>query len=554
MRNLYALLVMIATFAVLILSGCSREEKKMEGALQSIVEQDLLAHIQTLSSDGFEGRAPSSRGEEKTIGYLKEQFQRLGLQPGNRNSYFQEVPLVEVTANLYTELQVSGAGRAEKFDYARDFVAVTRRLVEQVSLKNSEMVFVGYGIVAPEYDWNDYEGLDVKGKTVIVLVNDPGYAAQDSALFNGKAMTYYGRWSYKYEEAARQGAEAIFVIHETGPAGYPWSVVENSWQGGQFYLESEDNNMSRCAVEGWLTNRSARKIFQIAGVNFDNIISNAAARNFSPTPLGVKASFILDNTIRHSTSNNVLALLPGKGRADEYIIYTAHWDHLGVNPSLEGDSIYNGAMDNATGAAALLEMAEAFSQLPNPPKRSILFLALTAEEQGLLGSRYYAENPVYPLNKTVAAINMDGMNIWGRMKDVTIIGYGNSELDGYVFEAAKKQGRVVRPDPEPEKGYFYRSDHFSFAKQGVPALYVDMGIEHVEHGKEWTLQQITRWTAEHYHKPSDEYDPEWWDLSGLVDDVRLLFRVGYRLGNEDKFPNWREGNEFRAKRDALMER
>ncbi len=542
---------LLLVLLVYLVFGC-QDVHKIKTANESITSDDLVQHIKTLASNQFQGRAPSSKGEQKTMQYLKQKFQELGLKPGNKHSYFQEVPLVEITTSLYSELRVQGKGKSQRFAYGRNFVAVTRRVEPQITLKNSEVVFAGYGIVAPEYDWNDYEGLDVRGKTVLVLVNDPGYATKDSSFFNGNAMTYYGRWTYKYEEAARQRAEAIFVIHETGPAGYPWSVVENSWSGGQFYLESEDNNMSRCAIEGWLTNQSARKIFQMANIDFDQITSNVAKSDFEPLSLGLNASFILDNKIRHSTSNNVLAVWPGKDRVDEYIIYTAHWDHLGVNPSLEGDSIYNGAMDNATGTAALLEMAEAFTQFANPPKRSILFLAVTAEEQGLLGSKFYAENPIYPLNKTVAALNMDGMNIWGKMKDVTIIGYGNSELDDYVFKAAEKQGRVVRPDPEPQKGYFYRSDHFRFAKQGVPALYVDMGIDHVEHGKEWTLQQINKWTEEHYHKPSDEYDPNWWDLSGLVDDVRLLFRVGYELSMEDKFPNWQEGNEFKAKRDAML--
>ncbi len=527
--------------------GCARND--IAPALESITTEDLAADIAVLASDEFEGRRPSSRGEEKTINFLKEEFQKLGLQPGNGDSYFQKVPLVAITASPESKLEVAGNGQVQRFEYGDAYMAWTKRVVGKAMTENSEMVFVGYGIVAPEYDWNDYAGLDVRGKTVVMLVNDPGYATKDSNLFNGNAMTYYGRWTYKFEEAARQGAAGAFIIHETEPAGYPWEVVKNSWSGQQFDLVSKDNNLGRCAIEGWLTIDTAREIFQQAGQDLQALSQAATTREFKALPLGVRASLSLRNDIEHSESNNVIAVLPGADRADEYVIYMAHWDHFGLDPNLEGDKIYNGALDNATGTAALLELAEAFTQLPTPPRRSVVFLAVTAEEQGLLGSRYYATNPIFPLAQTVAAINMDGLNIYGKMKDITIIGYGNSELDDYVKEAAAEQGRRVRPDPEPEKGYFYRSDHFSFAKQGVPALYTDTGIDHVEFGEAWTLEQLKKYTAERYHKPSDEFDPNW-DLAGAVDDLRLLFKVGYRLSTSDVFPNWREGTEFRAIRDA----
>jgi Zn-dependent M28 family amino/carboxypeptidase len=430
-------------------------------------------------------------------------------------------------------------------------MVATRRELETVSLEDSDMLFVGYGIVAPEYDWNDYEGLDVRGKTVVMLVNDPGFETQDPALFNGKAMTYYGRWTYKYEEAARQGAEAAFIIHETEPAGYPWEVVRNSWTGAQFGLRTEDGNMSRCAVEGWLTIESARTVFAQAGLDPDGLKADSARRGFKAVPMGVKASVAIRNRIGQSVSNNVIAVLPGQARTDEVVFYMAHWDHLGMDPSLEGDQIYNGALDNATGIAGLIQLAEAFTKLPSPPARSVAFLAVTGEEQGLLGSEYYGEHPIFPRAKTVAAINMDTLNIYGKMKDVTLIGCGNSELDDYVRAAAAGQGRTVRSDPEPEKGYFYRADHFSFAKQGIPALYVTMGLDHVEHGEQWTLEKKKRYTENNYHKPSDKYDPDW-DLTGMVEDLQLLFQIGYRLGNEDAFPNWTEGTEFRAKRDEDM--
>ncbi|MEJ2051893.1 MAG: M28 family metallopeptidase, partial [Calditrichota bacterium] len=349
-------------------------------------------------------------------------------------------------------------------------MAVTRRMQESVSIKNSGLVFAGYGIVAPEYDWNDYENLDVRGKTVVVLVNDPGYATEDSSVFNGKAMTYYGRWTYKYEEAARQGASGVLIVHETGPAGYSWDVVRNSWSGPQFYLEAEDKNMSRCAVEGWITRDAAERLFQAAGLDLDTQKQAALKPDFKPVDLGMTASFGIHNTIKNSMSHNFLAMLPGSKRPDEYVVYTAHWDHFGKDTTLEGDQIYNGARDNATGVAGLMEIARAFKALPEPPERSILLLAVTAEERGLLGSKYYATHPIYPVDKTVAAINMDALNIWGPTKDVTVVGYGNSELDDYVETAAKEQGRAVRPDPEPEKGGYYRSDHFSFARVGIPSL------------------------------------------------------------------------------------
>jgi Zn-dependent M28 family amino/carboxypeptidase len=456
-----------------------------------------------------------------------------------------------ITADPSATLEVKDGRKSASFSFGDEFVAGTQRVMEEVSLSNSEMVFAGYGIVAPEYNWNDYAGLDVRGKTVIVLINDPGFATQDPALFSGRTMTYYGRWTYKYEEAARQGAAGLFIVHETEPAAYPWGVVQNGWTGPQFNLISEDNNMSRCAVEGWLQLDVARQIFKNAGLDFDEIKVEAAKPGFKPIPLGLKASLTLRNTIQKLTSRNVIALLPGSKRPDECIIFMAHWDHFGRNPALEGDQIFNGARDNATGTAALIELAEAYRKLKRPLHRSIVFLAVTGEEQGLLGSDYYATHPIFPTAKTAAAINMDALNVYGRMKDITVIGYGLSELDGYIEAAAREQGRTVNPDPTPEKGSFYRSDHFSFAKQGIPAVYPGCGVDHVEHGRDWTLAKMEKYTAENYHKPSDEFDPNW-DLSGAIDDLRLLFKAGYRLAMESTFPNWKEGTEYRPKRDADM--
>ncbi|UCC40727.1 MAG: M28 family peptidase [Candidatus Aminicenantes bacterium] len=547
----YLLPSAIIVVLVLVIFSCTSEKLNLESALESITAEDLSKDVAILSSDESEGRAPASKGEEKTIAFLKQEFEKVGLKPGNGESYFQEVPMVVITADPQAKLEIKGKGKVAQFAYGNEFMATTLRVVEKSSLDNSEMVFVGYGIIAPEYNWNDYEGIDVHGKTVVILVNDPGFATKDPELFNGRAMTYYGRWTYKFEEAARQGAEGALIIHETEPAAYPWAVVKNSWSGPQFNLTSEDDNLSRCAVEGWITLETASWLFEIAGLNYDELKLSAAKPGFKGIPMGLKSSLTLNNTIKRTESRNVVALLPGSERADEYIIYMAHWDHFGIDPTLEGDQIFNGALDNATGTAALIELAEAFIKLESPPSRSIVFLAVTGEEQGLLGSGYYAAHPIYPPAKTAAAINMDALNIYGKMKDITVIGYGNSEMDEYVEEAAAEQGRRVRPDPTPERGSFYRSDHFPFAKQGIPALYTSFGIDHVEHGEKWTQAKLEEYLANHYHKPSDEYDPNW-DLSGAIEDLRLLFKIGYRLSTESTFPNWKEGTEFKAKRDADM--
>ncbi len=531
--------------------GCGSDAARMAPALETITSDELAANIETLASDEFGGRGPSSPGEERTIEFLQREFERIGLAPGNGDSYLQPVPLVEITVRNQPRLAIRGNGTTNRFSAGSEFIVWTKRVVERAQLSNSELVFVGYGVVAPEYDWNDYEGVDVTGKTVVILVNDPGFATQDAALFNGNTMTYYGRWTYKYEEATRQGAAAALVVHETEPAGYPWAVVENSWTGPQFDLESEDANMSRVALEGWVTLDVARTIFSQAGEDYDVLKEQAASREFQATSLGVTASVSITNNLEQSRSNNVVGVWQGSDRADEYVVYMAHWDHFGRDESLEGDQIYNGAFDNATGMAGLLELAESYTRLEERPSRSVLFLAVTAEEFGLLGSAYYATHPVYPRNKTVAAINMDGLNIYGPMNDITVIGHGNSELDEYLEAAARDENRVVRGDPEPEKGFYYRSDHFSFAKEGIPALYTDNGIDHVEHGEEWTMARRDEYTAQRYHKPSDEFDPNW-DLSGAVDDLRILFVVGYRIAASDDFPNWREGTEFKAKRDADM--
>ena len=531
-------------------SACRPAAPDFEAAAAGLDAAILMEDIRILSSDEFEGRFPASRGEEKTVDFLKKRFQEVGLQPGNGDSFVQEVPLVEITAEPSAAvLEIARGAKSQRLAYGTDFVGWTVRAEESLAFEDSEVVFVGYGIIAPEYDWNDYAGIDAAGKTVIMLVNDPGFASEDPELFNGRAMTYYGRWTYKFEEAARQGAAGALLIHETAPAAYGWDVVRNSWIGPKFSLVSEDGNAGRCAVEAWVHLDAVRNIFKAAAKDFDALKAAAEKPGFKAVPMGLQASAALQNSVRNVVSRNVAGLLPGSERADELIIYTAHWDHFGMDPTLEGNQIYSGAMDNATGTAALIEVARAFKNLGAPPKRSILFLAVTSEEQGLLGSGYYAENPIFPLEKTVAVINMDGLNIFGRMKDIRITGYGQSDLDDYVKDYAETIGRVVRPDPTPEKGGFFRSDHFPFAKKGVPALSSGSGVDHVEKGEAWGLEQKEIFIREKYHKPTDEFDPDW-DTGGLLDDLHMYFSLGYRLSMESVFPGWKEGSEFKAVREA----
>ncbi|MBX0289393.1 M28 family peptidase [Hymenobacter sp. HSC-4F20] len=509
-------------------------------------------YLQAVSSDEMLGRKPFTVGEERSTQYLADEFKRLGLQPGPEGSYFQPVPLVEITGTPAPTLQIKGKGQPLSFQYKTDFVSFTQREQPQVSVSNSPLVFAGYGVVAPEYGWDDYRGLDVKGKTVVVLVNDPGNAGQDTTLFKGKAMTYYGRWTYKYEEAARHGAAGVLIVHDTKPAAYPWSVVLSGAISPKLRAQTANKGADKCALEGWLTLDAAKKLFQAAGQNYEQLYAAANTKGFRPRPLGgLTLSGSIQNKLRRQTSRNVLAVLPGTTRPDEYIIYSAHWDHFGVGKAIAGDSIYNGAVDDGTGLAALLSIAEAFQKAPQKPERSIVFLAVTAEEQGLLGSAYYAQHPPYPLNKTVADLNMDMLWPYGQMKDLTVIGYGQSELEDYARAAAREQDRYILPDQQPETGMFYRSDHFNFAHVGVPSLYASGGFESRSRGKDYIAQQRQNYTANMYHKPADQFDPSW-DLSGIAQDAQLYFRVGQRLAAETTFPQWRAGSEFKGARDKSM--
>ena len=529
--------------------------------LPAIDQNAILERIKVLASDEYEGRAPGTKGEDLTVRYLVEESKKLGFQPGNPDgTYVQKVPLVGITGAEAQPMTVTKGTQKRTLKWRDDVVAFTKRVSDKAAIADSEIVFAGYGVEAPEFNWNDFKDLDVKGKTLIVLVNDPAVpdAADPSKLdprvFAGNAMTYYGRWTYKYEKAAEKGAAAVFIVHEEKPAGYPFPVVQG-FLGERFSLVADDKNMGRSSIEGWLSLDAAKALLKMAGQDFDALKKQAITREFKPVPLGLKASMGLRNTMRTIDSQNVVARIDGSDprMREEVVVYSAHWDHLGVGTPVNGDKIYNGALDNASGVAALLEMGRAFSQAQPKPKRSILLLFVTAEEQGLLGSEYYATHPLYPLNKTVANINIDGVNQWGRTSDVTVVGMGASDLDDVLRDAGAVQKRTLNPDPEPEKGFYYRSDHFNFAKVGVPALYTDTGVKYIGKDDKYSETKRDEYTANDYHKPSDQIKPDW-DLSGAVEDAQLLWLVGYRVANADRIPEWKAGNEFKAKRDATMKR
>ena len=574
MKRLVLLLSAALTLSILGLAAAGQKggtkESNASGppkSAQDVITTDgLLRHIKTLASDQFEGRGPGTPGENLSVNYIADQFEHMGLKPGNTDGrYVQKVPLVGIATQQDAEMKVTSAGKDIKLKFGEDYVARSVRIVEKPGF-DADMVFVGYGVVAPEYGWDDYKGMDVRGKVLIMLVNDPPVpdpknpAKLDEKMFKGRAMTYYGRWTYKYEIAAEKGAAGVFVVHEwdkktnSGPAGYPWEVARGMMTVENFDLVAKDKNMSRVNIEGWITDTRTKELFNAAGLSFDNIKKAAIRKDFKPVDLKAHAKLDLVQKIRFIDSHNVVGKLEGSDPKlkDEYVIYTAHWDHLGVGlPDEKGDKIYNGALDNASGCAGLIEIARAFKSLSRPPRRSILFLSVTAEEKGLIGSKYYAENPIYPLEKTVAIINMDGLNQWGPTRDLTVVGLGQSTLDDVLREAASEKGRVLRPDPEPEKGFYYRSDHFNFAKVGVPALDPNDGIDFIGKPAGWGQKKRDEYTEHDYHKPSDEIKPDW-DLSGAVEDLRLLMTVGYRVANSDKHPEWKPGSEFKARRDAMM--
>ena len=531
-----------------------------KSAADAITAADLLKHIKVLASDEFEGRAPGSKGEELSVKYISEQFKALGLKPGNPNgTYTQEVPLAGITSAPTASFTVDGKTMELKFP--DDYVATSARLQEEVKAENTDVVFVGYGVVAPEYGWDDYKDVDVRGKTILMLINDPAIpdpadpTKLDEKMFKGRAMTYYGRWTYKYEIAAQKGAAAAVIIHETEPAAYPYSVVKTSWAKENFEIDAPNKNMDAVQIRSWITLDVAKKLLADSGQDFDALKKAAITKEFRPVTLSAKANFDVKQTIRSFKSRNVVGKIEGSDAKlkDEWIMYTAHWDHLGRHSELKGDQIFNGAVDNASGVAGLIELATAHAKLKPATKRSVLFIATTAEEAGLLGAKYYAQHPLYPLEKTLADINMDGLNVWGKTRDIEDISFGNSDLDDMLAAATTRHGRVMNPNSQPEKGSFYRADQFEFSKVGLPSLYTGAGRDVIGKPPGFGQQKKDEFVAKHYHQPSDEVNPEW-NVSGGAEDVQLLFEVGYQVANGEKFPEWKPGTEFKAKRDEMMKK
>jgi Zn-dependent M28 family amino/carboxypeptidase len=547
MINKNWLLVMVLSLGFL---SCKQNASNTanDADLSTFSADTLKHHIAVLASDSFMGRKPFTKGETMTIDYLQQQFAAVGLEPGNGNSYLQEVPMVNIATVAAPTMKVHAANGDFTLKGLEDYVVWTDRVDPQVGLDKTEVVFAGYGVVVPEYNWNDYAGLDVKNKVVLVMVNDPGFYTKDTSLFKGKEMTYYGRWTYKFEEAARQGAKGCLIIHNTEAASYPFTVVQNNWNGSRLRLDPRGKQEQNCDVIGWVTSATASKLLEAAGKD-STLLAAASTKGFKPVPLGVSLSTSIQVTSTYNKSHNVIGKITGSKHPDEVIIYTAHWDHLGIGkPDETGDSIYNGALDNASATAGLIELARAFKHMQTKPERTIVFLSVTAEEQGLWGSAYYAQNPIYPVASTVANINMDGLNPSEKSKDIIIIGKGQNELEDMLKQEAENAGRTLAYETHPEAGYYYRSDHFNFAKVGIPALYTKRGV--VIEGKpaDYGEKLEAEYREKHYHRPSDTYNADW-SMAGAIDDLQLLFKVGRKLANSDVKPQWKQGSEFKSIRE-----
>lgn len=537
--------------SILAFAACnqSNQSSSPDDGIASFNADSLKKDIAVLASDSFMGRKPFTKGETLTIDYLQKQYAAIGLEPGNGISFVQDVPMVNILATAAPQMQVKSAKSSFTLKAYDDYIIWTDKTDSAISLDNSDLIFAGYGVVAPEYNWNDYEGLDVKGKVVMVMVNDPGFWVGDTTLFKGTTMTYYGRWTYKFEEAARQGAKGCLIIHNTKAASYPFSVQQKSFNTSRLKLDNRGKDIKNCDVIGWMTESTANKLFTAAGYD-SSLLVKANQRGFKAVPLNLQASTSMKVEATYSKSYNVIGKITGSQRPDEVIIYTAHWDHLGIGrPDATGDSIYNGALDNATGTAGLLELARVFKSLKTKPERTIIFLSVTSEEQGLLGSQYYAENPVYPADKTVANINMDGLNRFASTKDIVVIGEGQSDLEDYLKEEVAKADRYISFDSHPEAGYYYRSDHFNFAKAGIPALYTESGIDVVGKGKEYGKKIADEYNDNNYHQPSDNFNASTWTMEGAISDLKLMFQVGKRLAFEKQWPQWKASSEFKAIRD-----
>ena len=534
--------------AMIAWQSCKLASRNEQQTASPFNRDSLAKHIIVLASDSFQGRKPFTIGETRTVDYLQKQFQALGMETGNGDSYLQAVPMVEISLQPDPLMKVETAKGSFELTRKDDYVLSTENTDSIISLNKDELIFAGYGVVAPEYNWNDYAGIDVKGKVVLVMVNDPGFGTADTSIFKGRTMTYYGRWTYKYEEAARQGAKACLIIHNTEAASYPFSVVQNSWGSSNLFLDTRGSNMYHCPLQGWISADATKKILAAAGKD-SSLLVQANKPGFKAISLGEKLSTKVRVKAVYNVSQNVIAKITGTKRPDEYIIYTAHWDHLGVGtPDEKGDSIFNGALDNASGTAALLEMARAFKNLDEKPERTILFIAVTGEEQGLLGSEYYSLHPLYPLKKTVANLNMDIVSPNEKSNNIVITGQGQNELEDYVADIARLQGRYISPEPRPEAGSYFRSDHFSFAKQGVPALDLSGGNDIVGKGTDYGKKQAEEYTSHHYHSRADEFNPQW-TFEGGLQNMDMLFLIGKKLAFETSFPQWKAGSEFKAIRE-----
>ncbi|MBP6023607.1 M28 family metallopeptidase [Ferruginibacter sp.] len=548
---MYQLSKILSLLCLILFAACNQNNSTLndEDGLATFSTDSLKKDIAILASDSFMGRKPFTAGETKTIDYLQQQFAAIGLEPGNGNSFLQAVPMVNILATAAPDMQVRSTKSNFTLKAYDDYIIWTDKTDSTISLDNTDVVFAGYGVVAPEYNWNDYEGLDVKGKVVMVMVNDPGFWAGDTTLFKGKTMTYYGRWTYKFEEAARQGAKGCLIVHNTKAASYPFSVQQKSFNNSRLKLDNRGKDIKDCDVIGWVTETTANKLFTAAGYD-STLLVKANQRGFKAVPLNLQVTTSMKVKTTYNKSYNVIGKVTGTKHPDEVIIYTAHWDHLGIGrPDAAGDSIYNGALDNASGTAGLLELARAFKSMKTKPERTIIILSVTAEEQGLLGSQYYAENPVYAVDKTVANINMDGLNRFSQTKDVIVVGEGQSDLEDYLKEEVEKAGGYIAFDPHSEAGYYYRSDHFNFAKAGIPALYIKYGSDVIGKDKAYGQKLKDDYTDNNYHQPSDNFDAATWTMEGAVSDLKLLFLVGKRLAFEEKWPQWKPLSEFKAIRD-----
>jgi Zn-dependent M28 family amino/carboxypeptidase len=540
-RNILCTAFIITSFSF----GCQNNLTDCENAAKSIKTTDLESYVKELGSDRFMGRAPFTEGEKITVNYLADQLNNMGFEPAFDGSYFQDVPMVRISSSVEGPVLVHSSKTFLGFNSPDEIAVISPGIQEKITIDKSELVFAGFGIVAPEYGWNDYEGIDVKGKTAIVLINDPGLYTGDLSLFKGTEMTYYGRWTYKYEEAARQGAAGILIIHETKGAGYAYTVPRKSSVSPNFYIQSADSNTSRCRFTGWITAESAERLFKTKGMDVSKLRSDACKKGFKGFPLDMRISLKINNTFEYNKSKNVAGILKGSVRPDESIVYTAHWDHFGIGEKENGDSIYNGAVDNGTSMAWELSIGKAFSELKHKPERSIILLFPTSEEQGLIGSLFYTEHPPTPIEKTVACINNDLLLPLGRMKDVMITGFGQSELDDYVEKVAKKQDRYITGDPNSHTGMYFRSDHFSFARKGIPTLFARGNTDSRQFGKEWAASMEKDYIQNRYHRPADNYDPATWNFEGIAEDAILAFKVGYQLATSDVFPYWKTGSEFK---------